>query len=333
MIIVPFSVILLYHLQNFFLFFFKFSLNPSPSSSLVFISHFFFLHPRGCRSFFLEWGIGLKFKPVASGCDKSIDQCPSGSIAMYCRHFKFSNLRHLFSIFVLNVLEYYRVSLSQIHPQGLARVLHYEVLCRSLGFDPSILSFRRFFHLAKNGDWFTFETTKIDTCLVSSMVTTLGSWKYRFFWVSDLIVPFKMVWRQPEAVLNEPEPSESELNSCFLDAIRKCPSRVRPFPGHLLVLLVMSALDFVKSDDTSDVFADAEAAEGEDGIAKGSEQRFIGSGYVSVPNVKGFTKVPVSKVSTRQSNRRLLKGVDNPLVQRPLISVMTMTCPLVLKVM
>ncbi|KAL9997714.1 hypothetical protein Hdeb2414_s0607g00923141 [Helianthus debilis subsp. tardiflorus] len=82
-----------------------------------------------------------------------------------------------------------------------------------------------------------------------------------------------MVWRQPEAVLNEPEPSESELNSCFLDAIRKCPSRVRPFPEHLLVLLgisklwdksnrdpilmrdgqVTSALDFVKSDDTSDV--------------------------------------------------------------------------------
>ncbi|KAJ0777273.1 hypothetical protein HanLR1_Chr02g0055501 [Helianthus annuus] len=125
--------------------------------------------------FCLEWGIGLKFKPVAPGYDKSIDHCPSGSIAMYCRHFKFSNLRHPFSIFVLNVLEYYRVSFGQIHLQGLARVLHYEDLCRSLGFDPSLLSFRRFFRLAKNGDWFTFETTKIDTCLVSSMVTTLGS--------------------------------------------------------------------------------------------------------------------------------------------------------------
>ncbi|KAJ0615421.1 hypothetical protein HanIR_Chr02g0073901 [Helianthus annuus] len=142
-----------------------------------------------------------------------------------------------------------------------------------------------------------------------------------------------MVWRQPEAVLNEPELSESELNSCFLDAIRKCPSRVRPFPENLLVLLgisklwdksnrdpvlmrddqVMSALDFVKSDDTSDVvFADAEAAEGVDAVAKGSDQRFEGSGYVSIPNVKGFTKVPVPKVSTRRSNRRLLTDVDHP---------------------
>ncbi|MFS7996885.1 hypothetical protein Hanom_Chr12g01135161 [Helianthus anomalus] len=260
------------------------------------------------EAFLLEWGIGLKFKPVAQGCDKSVDQCPSGSIAMYCQHFEFSNLHRPFSNFVLNVLEYYHVSFGQIHPQGLARVLHYEVLYRSLGFDPSLLSFPRFFHLAKIGDWFTFETTKIDTCLVSSM-------------------------RQPEGILNEPEPSESELNSYFLDAIRKYPSRVRPFPEHLLVLLgidklwdksnwdpvlmrvgqVMSALDFVKSDDTSDVvFTDAEAAEGEDVVARGSEQRLEGSAYVSFPNIKGFTKVPVPKVSTRRSNRRLLKGADQP---------------------
>ncbi|MFS7903553.1 hypothetical protein Hanom_Chr01g00025391 [Helianthus anomalus] len=233
---------------------------------------------------------------------------------MYCRHFEFSNLRHPFSNFVLNVLEYYRASFGQIHRQGLARVLHYEVLCRSRGFDLSLLSFRRFFRLAKNGDWFSFETTKIDTCLVSSVATILGAWK-------------------DQVVLNEAEPSESELNSCFLDAIRKCPSRVRPFPKHLLVLLgiskiqdksnrdpvlmrdgqVMSALDFVKSDDTSDVvFTDDEAAEGEDAVARGFEQRFEGFGYVSVPNVKGFTKFPAPKVSTCRSNRRLLKGADQP---------------------
>ncbi|MFS7919394.1 hypothetical protein Hanom_Chr03g00212201 [Helianthus anomalus] len=60
------------------------------------------------------------------------------------------------------------------------RVLHLEVLCRALGYDPSLL-FRRFFCLAKNGNWFTFETSKVDTWLISSMVTTLGTWKYRFF--------------------------------------------------------------------------------------------------------------------------------------------------------
>ncbi|MFS7997680.1 hypothetical protein Hanom_Chr12g01144771 [Helianthus anomalus] len=163
--------------------------------------------------FCMEWGIGTKFIPVAPVCDKSIDKCPSGSIALYCRHFEFSNLRHPFSNFVLNVLEYYRISFGQVHPLGMARVLHFEILCRASRCDPTLLSFRRFFRLAKNGDWFTFETTQVDTCLISSMVSTLGVLKDRFFWVSEEIVPFKLVWRHPDAVLNEPKPSVFEINT------------------------------------------------------------------------------------------------------------------------
>ncbi|KAJ0482221.1 hypothetical protein HanIR_Chr13g0651461 [Helianthus annuus] len=161
------------------------------------------------------------------------------------------------------------------------------------GYDPSLLLFRRLFCLAKNGDWFTFETSKVDTCLISSMVTTLGAWKDRFFWVSDSIVPFKMVWRHPDAVLNEPEPSESELNDCFLKATGnvlqgKLWDKADRDPVITRSGQVMSALDFVKSDDTSDVvFTNAQAVEGDDTVARGSEQRFEDAGYVSVSNVKG----------------------------------------------
>ncbi|KAM0043327.1 hypothetical protein Hdeb2414_s0010g00339981 [Helianthus debilis subsp. tardiflorus] len=242
---------------------------------------------------------------------------------------------------------------------GLARVLHFEILCRAAGYDPSLLSFRRFFRLAKNSDWFTFETSQVDVFLISSMVSTLGSWKVRFFWVSESIVPFKMIWRHPDAILNELEPSEDELDSWFLKSIRACPSsrRLHPFPEPLLVLMgistlwdkpdrdpvlmrdsqgmrfifptfpyfyinvvcvafsvsaiVMSTLDFLKSDDTSDVvFADAASAEGEDAVVRGFEHRFEGSVYVNVPNVKGFVNPPVSKHSTRRSTRR--KGVGPP---------------------
>ncbi|MFS7891828.1 putative triacylglycerol lipase [Helianthus anomalus] len=155
--------------------------------------------------------------------------------------------------------------------------------------------------IAKNGDWFTFETSKVDTCLISSMVTTLGSWKYRFFWVSESIVPFKMVWRHPDAILNDPEPSESELNDAFLSAIRGCPSRVRPFPEHLLVLLevsniwgkadrdpvlmrngiVMSALDFIKSDDTLRCCVEAGVEKDKELVVHGKKVR--GKKVVSTP--------------------------------------------------
>ncbi|MFS7998814.1 hypothetical protein Hanom_Chr12g01158431 [Helianthus anomalus] len=151
------------------------------------------------------------------------------------------------------------------------------------------------------------------------MVTTLSAWKDRFFWVSMSIVPFKMVWRHPYVVLNEPEPSESDLNSCFLTAIRECPSRVWPFLEHLLVLLGISKLwdkpdgDPVlmrSGDDTSDVvFTDAQAAEGDNVVARGSEHRFEDVGYVSVPNVKGFTKTAASNALTRRFAFRILKSV------------------------
>ncbi|KAJ0915915.1 hypothetical protein HanPSC8_Chr06g0255431 [Helianthus annuus] len=67
-------------------------------------------------SFCEQWGVDPSVNPVAPGCDKTVDQCPTGSIAMCCRHFEFSNLRYPFSVFVLNVLEYYRVSFGQLHP-------------------------------------------------------------------------------------------------------------------------------------------------------------------------------------------------------------------------
>ncbi|KAJ0764074.1 hypothetical protein HanPI659440_Chr08g0288071 [Helianthus annuus] len=137
-----------------------------------------------------------------------------------------------------------------------------------------------------------------------------------------------MVWRQPDAILNESEPSESELNEVFLEALRECPSRVRPFPEHLLVLLVVSELwdkanrDPVlmrngTSDDTSDVaFEDAPAIPGENVEVRSSEQRFEGSGYVGVSNVKGFTKPVVPKASTRHS-ARLLEGATQPASSDP----------------
>ncbi|KAJ0443663.1 hypothetical protein HanOQP8_Chr16g0623981 [Helianthus annuus] len=142
-----------------------------------------------------------------------------------------------------------------------------------------------------------------------------------------------MVWRHPDDVLNELEPSESEFDSWFLTSIGACPSRIRPFPEHLLVLMgvstlwdkpdrdpvlmrggqVMSAVDLIKSDDTSDVvFGVAEPTEGDDVVVRGAEHMFEGSGYVNVLNVKGFTKSTASKASTRRSTRRMLKGAEQP---------------------
>ncbi|KAJ0771926.1 hypothetical protein HanPI659440_Chr07g0274591 [Helianthus annuus] len=155
-------------------------------------------------------------------------------------------------------------------------------------------------------DWVTFETSQVDVCLTSSMVTTVGSCKDRFFWISESIVSFKLVWRHPDAMLNKLNPFESELDSWLLKAIRKCPSRLRPFPEHLLVLMSVSTLwdkpdrdPVLMSGDTCDVvFGDVEATSSKDFVARGAEHRFEGSSYVNVSNGKGFTGVGASKASS-----------------------------------
>ncbi|KAM0042048.1 hypothetical protein Hdeb2414_s0011g00373501 [Helianthus debilis subsp. tardiflorus] len=214
-------------------------------------------------SFCEQWGIDSSVNPVAPGCDKTVDQCPTGSI---------------------------------LHPQGVSKTV---------------------FSFGQNGDWFTFETSQIDVSLISSLVTTLGSWKDRFFWVSESVVPFKMVWRHPDAILNELEPSKSELNEGMLKALKACPSRLRPFPEHLSVFTGVSVLwdkqnrdpSFMRGgkDDISNVvLGDTKDIEGEDAITKTAEGRLVPGGkYVNVLNAKGFIKVSSSKLSTRRSSRRL----------------------------
>ncbi|XP_035840658.1 uncharacterized protein LOC118487660 [Helianthus annuus] len=80
----------------------------------------------------------------------------------------------------------------------------------------------------------------------------------------------------------------------------------------------MSALDFIKSDDTSDVvFGDAPSVPGENVVVRTAEQRFEGSGYISTSNVKGFSKPSAPKSSTRRSTRRLLKAAPQSTSTEP----------------
>ncbi|KAJ0935327.1 hypothetical protein HanRHA438_Chr03g0117841 [Helianthus annuus] len=82
---------------------------------------------------------------------------------------------------------------------------------------------------------------------------------------------------------------------------------------------VMPELDFIKSDDTSDVaFEDVPVVPDENVVVKGAEQRFEGTGYVNVSNVEGFSKPVAPKASIRRSTRRLLKGAPQSTSTEPM---------------
>ncbi|MFS7977704.1 hypothetical protein Hanom_Chr10g00907171 [Helianthus anomalus] len=59
--------------------------------------------------------------------------------------------------------------------------MHFKILCRALSYEPSLLMFRRFFRLARNGDWFTIEKTQCEAPLLSAIVGHTYAWKISSF--------------------------------------------------------------------------------------------------------------------------------------------------------
>ncbi|MFS7985271.1 hypothetical protein Hanom_Chr11g00996521 [Helianthus anomalus] len=59
--------------------------------------------------------------------------------------------------FLIKVLLFHEVHLSQVNPFGLAKVCHFELSCRGLGSDLALDVFRAFYKLNRSGSWNTFE--------------------------------------------------------------------------------------------------------------------------------------------------------------------------------
>ncbi|GKC35660.1 hypothetical protein Tco_1048044 [Tanacetum coccineum] len=78
------------------------------------------------------------------------------AIGIYYRIFDSSGVRIPFSSFLLAVLKYFKMHISQLVPLGLSKVITFEVLCRSLSIEHTVTLFRVFQTLSKQGDWFSF---------------------------------------------------------------------------------------------------------------------------------------------------------------------------------
>src|ERR1044071_2915025 len=191
--------------------------------------------------FCTEIGIPLSFNPTVPKGKTPVTSVPTGKVAVYTRQFDQGNLRYPFSTFFLNVLEYHRLSLDQLCPSGVARILHFEIVCRCLGHKPSLAMYRRFFRLAKNGNWFTIEKTQCEPALISSVIGIVSSWKDKFFFLNSDFLPFKTPRRSSDAPLNEKEPEPGTLDQVLLEKLRGFPTRLRTFPEDFLVMVGLSA--------------------------------------------------------------------------------------------
>ncbi|GJW83606.1 hypothetical protein Tco_0156751 [Tanacetum coccineum] len=97
--------------------------------------------PEMVENFCNDYYIPDEVHPVAPGRDNTITQFPEGKVGVYTRFFDYCGYRIPFTKFLMAVLRYFRIHISQLSPFGVARVSHFEVLMRVLDLAPSVTVF------------------------------------------------------------------------------------------------------------------------------------------------------------------------------------------------
>ena len=131
----------------------------------------------------------------------TMDQLPEDAIGLYAEYFFEGGLVVPFSTFLLDVIRYFKVHLSQLVPLGMHRATLFEVYCRSMHIPPTTPLFRVFYKLSKQGDWFSFEKRihKNRKVCFGEFPSCLKGWKYNFFFIDRRAIPFAMPWRHSDS--------------------------------------------------------------------------------------------------------------------------------------
>ncbi|GJY84619.1 hypothetical protein Tco_0498645, partial [Tanacetum coccineum] len=142
------------------------------------------------REFTSEYYIPSALHPVVPAASASIADFPEGKVGVYTRFFEFANQRVPLSLFMCNVLNHYRLHISQLHCIGAAKITNFEVNCRLLAIHPTVHLFRAFYHTSWSNGWVSFAKRAGRLQCYTEKLDALRRWREMFFWVDDALVPW-----------------------------------------------------------------------------------------------------------------------------------------------
>ncbi|GJR43189.1 hypothetical protein Tco_1311292 [Tanacetum coccineum] len=146
------------------------------------------------REFTSEYYIPSALHPVVPAADASIADFPVGKVGVYTRFFEFANQRVPLSLFMCNVLNHYRLHISQLHCIGAAKISNFEVNCRLLAINPTVHLFRAFYHTCWSNGWVSFSKRAGRLQCYTEKLDALRRWREMFFWVDDALVPWNFAF-------------------------------------------------------------------------------------------------------------------------------------------
>ncbi|KAM0045869.1 hypothetical protein Hdeb2414_s0009g00309051 [Helianthus debilis subsp. tardiflorus] len=194
------------------------------------------LTQRQLDKFVREYRIPLDLYPVLPSKDETVYPFRQGKFPFYTRVCNFANYRVPFSCFLIRVLQFFRVHISQVNPFGLSRISHFEISCRALDRRSDLGVFRYFYEFIMAGDWYTFAHRKGIPSPSSSERSSLKNWKDNFFWLDDRCLPEDMRWRFKDQTMSFDLDEDFVFDRELARALIKHKSPVRPLHEHFLLL-------------------------------------------------------------------------------------------------
>ncbi|KAF5774995.1 hypothetical protein HanRHA438_Chr13g0617361 [Helianthus annuus] len=186
--------------------------------------------------FVREYRIPLDLNPVLPSKDETIYPFRQGKFPLYTRVFNFANYRVPFSVFLIRVLQFFRVHICQVNSFGLSRINHFEISCRGQDRRPDLNVFRYFYEFITAGDWYTFAHRKGIPPPSSDERSSLKNWKDNFFWLDDRCLPEDMRWRFKDQSMSFDLGEDFTFDQELARALIEHKSPIRPLHEHFLLL-------------------------------------------------------------------------------------------------
>ena len=211
------------------------------------------------RRFCSDYHIPMAVHPEVPDVQATIYDFPPGKIGVYTRFFEWSNQRVPISLFLSDVLRYYRIHLSQLHCIGAAKIINFEVNCRLLAINPTINLFRAFYHTTWSNGWITFSKWARGYQCYTIKVDALRNWREKFFWVDDTVFPSDMDFYTQDTLPRDERPSPSSYSVEDAETIDSNRIPINSYPEEFLVHMGLSR-NFFRGDNEVPTFL------GEDGL-------------------------------------------------------------------
>ncbi|KAJ0447759.1 hypothetical protein HanHA89_Chr17g0708981 [Helianthus annuus] len=128
---------------------------------------------------------------------------PAGYITLFWDFFSTCNFRLPATKFFLEILDYYKFHISQMHPIGMVRVRHFEFVCRTMHIEPTVPRFRVFHQMHCSQGFYSFVQRAYAKKILLQPPKSFHDWKQKFFFIKVGVILMRMMFQGKEDVPNK----------------------------------------------------------------------------------------------------------------------------------